>query len=1114
MVVRKKDKLNNKNLQSDTEDEIVDIDSMADTEALPLPGYQDNSEDIVPLSPKQSKPPQTLTTLMNKVTEEVGVKDQAISAAIKAVEKQFGRGTIMDMGSNSAKVLVEVIPTGSVALDKALSIGGYPRGRIIEIYGNEACLDENTFIQYSIRTEDGRKINNKGGTIKRLWERFHRESSNSDNKVKYLQPISVGAKFTASCLNEEDRIFHNQITDVVKTGIQECFELTTLGGCSIVATEDHKFFTGTRWVPLKELSPGDTVLIHNNTRFTKDKLNDNNDPVRKNTRTYFYVRHHPVARKKFVRAKISQKDATLKKGYFYNQLLRSHAVVEAFMNNMTLEEYLECLNNGNLEGLKFLDKKDYVHHLDEDVTNDDIQNLVVMNNSEHAYLHTIDRHNNLRFMAVEDIISSIVPVGNRETFDLRMTSPFNNYIANNFVVHNSGKTTLALHAIAEAQRRGGRAFYVDAEHALDLKYAETLGVQTNKLLLSQPDYGEQALEIVDMMIRSTGFDIVVVDSVAALVPKAELEGDMGDSHVALQARLMSHALRKLAAVVSSTKTVIIFINQIRCVSEDTLVYTENGIEAAKTAQTKTRIAGYTGSLVSIGGHAVSSQKAKIITEKDGRRLVCGYNHPLLQITSQRQLSWTPAKDLKIGDWVAISRFPALPATFVAENNGTQKLDLPDGSMPDFIALLGVWLTKGRIRNQKLIFSRLVPNQQKTVLELGHKCGWKPIATKDNEVTFGSDAYNVFVNAGCAVRYSLKSVPPIVQTAEQWRQLIRYTMIMHRIDRGFLLKFQTELIARQIHTALLGLGINSQLRRMSHKEYRIIIVGYDMQKYIREIGFNEYNFRSDFHIYTGFITRTEIKKFNIWTLQDYLSFMRDKPYVEDIETDHIPFMTEYISQAKKSPVWYNLPPRVQDRVKQFLQRGHTVPFSLISEIEKVCGIECPVAKFRWSQIETIEDSEEELRMVDFNVPDGEAFVAEGFVTHNSKVGISYGSNEVTSGGNALKFYASVRLDIRPIGKIKEREEVIGHTARIKVVKNKLAPPFKQAEVPLIWGVGISHPLEILELATTHEIIQKSGANYTYEDIKLGLGKTAAQEFLEQNPEILAQIEKKLRDFLSL
>ncbi|HET6612337.1 MAG TPA: recombinase RecA [Kofleriaceae bacterium] len=128
---------------------------------------------------------------------------------------------------------------------------------------------------------------------------------------------------------------------------------------------------------------------------------------------------------------------------------------------------------------------------------------------------------------------------------------------------SSGKTTLTLHAIAEAQKRGGVAAFIDAEHALDVGYAKKLGVKADELLVSQPDCGEQALEIADMLVRSNAIDIVVIDSVAALTPRAELEGEMGDSHVGLQARLMSQALRKLTGAISRSSTTVIFINQIR-----------------------------------------------------------------------------------------------------------------------------------------------------------------------------------------------------------------------------------------------------------------------------------------------------------------------------------------------------------------------------------------------------------------------------------------------------------------------------------------------------------------------------------------------------------------------
>lgn len=128
---------------------------------------------------------------------------------------------------------------------------------------------------------------------------------------------------------------------------------------------------------------------------------------------------------------------------------------------------------------------------------------------------------------------------------------------------SSGKTTLTLHAIAEVQKAGGTAAFIDAEHALDPRYAESVGVNTRDLIISQPDYGEQALEIVEKLVNSGAVDLIIVDSVAALTPKAEIEGDMGDSHMGLQARLMSQALRKITGSISKTGCTVIFINQIR-----------------------------------------------------------------------------------------------------------------------------------------------------------------------------------------------------------------------------------------------------------------------------------------------------------------------------------------------------------------------------------------------------------------------------------------------------------------------------------------------------------------------------------------------------------------------
>lgn len=465
-----------------------------------------------------------------------------LEVAMAQLDRQFGKGSVMRLTDDPQPW--PAFSTGAYSLDVALGIGGLPRGRIVEIYGPESCLNANTFIQYEIKTKDGKRQNHKGGTIENLYRRFHNLPRSGSGSYQRLE--TVNSIFTASCMNEEGRIFQNRIIDVVDTGVKECFRIETENGEYIEATEDHKFFTGSEFKRLGDLRVGDTVIIHNNTPFKSS------NPPKAINRKEVYVKHHPVAKEKVVAGR-----------YTYKRLYEYRAVVEAFMNGLEYDQYIDCLNSGNIDGLEFLSSDDHVHHIDENCLNNDITNLAVFKAGEHGYLHSMNRHNNLRFTVVENKISSIKRIGNTQTYDIKMSSPFNNYIANNFVVHNSGKSTLCLSVIAEAQREGEQCLFIDAEHSLDPVYAGALGVKLEDLLLAQPMNGEEAIDILETMVRSGGVAVAVVDSVAALVPKAELEGDMDTQHMGLQPRLMSKAVRKLYALAAETKTLIIFTNQIR-----------------------------------------------------------------------------------------------------------------------------------------------------------------------------------------------------------------------------------------------------------------------------------------------------------------------------------------------------------------------------------------------------------------------------------------------------------------------------------------------------------------------------------------------------------------------
>lgn len=336
------------------------------------------------------------------------------------------------------------LPTGVFMLDYGLG-GGFPAGRVNIVYGHKSCVAGSTFVPYQVRLPGGRLANHKGGSIERLWERFHGQpAKKGEGKGKYLCPETVGAEFWTLSLNEDDLFFENKIEDVVRTGRKECFRVETLGGFSSVVTADHRFFTGTAYVRLGELAPGDTVFVHTKTRAPR-KVKDFS------YRAYVYPKHHPVAGKKDVRSRVSRTEE-LFETYTYHRLARYRAVVEAAMNGLSFDTYMERLNTGALEGLIFLAREDHVHHKDEDYTNDALDNLQVLKASEHEALHAIDRHNNLRFAPTLDVICSVVSVGAQETYDICMTSPFNNYVADGFVTHNSGKTTVLLKMIANAQK--------------------------------------------------------------------------------------------------------------------------------------------------------------------------------------------------------------------------------------------------------------------------------------------------------------------------------------------------------------------------------------------------------------------------------------------------------------------------------------------------------------------------------------------------------------------------------------------------------------------------------------------------------------------------------------
>ena len=480
---------------------------------------------------------------MARPAAKPAAKSATLAAALDGINKDFGDGAIMRMGENTA-IPVHAISTGIKQLDLALGVGGLPLGRMVEIFGPESCMAWDTFIQYEITGTNGKRKNHKGGTIENLYYRFH--GQRRPGRRGRPPVVDSTDTFSAPCMNDEGRIFQNRIVDVVDTGRKPVIQVQTATGITLRATAEHKFFTGSGYKMLGDLSPGDQVWIHNQTPFMVLPEDRSVSP-----RPTVMVKHHPNGHDKFVGP------------YKYRKLQRSHIAYEAVLNGLDYEVYVQRLNAGDLDGLSFLEPGLHIHHIDEDWTNDDPANLLPITPRAHGLHHSLENHNNLRYMVVPDEIVALTPCGDQHTYDIRMESPHNNYIANGVVVHNSGKSTLAMHVIAEAQRQGLTCAYIDAEYAMDPVYARALHVNVDDLLIAQPNYGEQGLEIIDRLASTGEVSVIVVDSVATLTPRAEIEGEYGDAHVGLHARMMSQALRKLTGVCANNNVMVLWINQIR-----------------------------------------------------------------------------------------------------------------------------------------------------------------------------------------------------------------------------------------------------------------------------------------------------------------------------------------------------------------------------------------------------------------------------------------------------------------------------------------------------------------------------------------------------------------------
>src|SRR5437899_1252739 len=625
-----------------------------------------------------------------------------------------------------------------------------------------------------------------------------------------------------------------------------------------------------------------------------------------------------------------------------------------------------------------------------------------------------------------------------------------------FGPEGSGKTTVCLHIIAEAQRTGGIAIFIDAEHALDPTYARALGVNIDELLVSQPDNGEQALEIADMMVRAGAVAPVVIDSVAALVPRAEIEGEMGDSHVGLQARLMSQAMRKLAGSLSRFETTAIFINQLRekigimfgCFSENTQVTLADGtkekIGKIVNERMPVEVLSYdpeAGSVVpkkvvNWFDNGVTDEFTQFTVARAGRpgrsQFACTPNHKV-----RTPVGWKEARDLHVGDMVMTGVDYRLSAF--------QWDVLRGGLMGD---------------------GALSPNQNGWAARYRFGHGVRQTGYGDWKASLFSNLRVCrSTNAKGSVFFDVTPLPELrdlreevyvggkkVFTDDFLKELTPLALAIWYMDDGTF--------------ALRAKGLQERTRNGSGRS-EICVQAMEESTISRLAAY-----LSDTWGITPTVTTKVGNRF----------FVFPKDETAKLHALIAPFVHPSIE--------YKLLPRFRgqfDVEPVFCEpRRELVPMPIL----KIA----PKSKTRG------------MHRFDIEVEGSHNYLVDGVVVHNSP--------ETTPGGRALKFYSSVRLDVRKIDNLKDGTEAVGSRVRVKVVKNKLAPPFRLAEFDILYGQGISKEGSLLDVGVATEIVRKSGAWFTYEGEQLGQGRENARQFLREHQDVALDIERKVREAVGL
>jgi len=625
-----------------------------------------------------------------------------------------------------------------------------------------------------------------------------------------------------------------------------------------------------------------------------------------------------------------------------------------------------------------------------------------------------------------------------------------------FGPESSGKTTVALHAIAEAQKLGGIAAFIDAEHALDPGYAAALGVDVEALLVSQPDTGEQALEITDMLVRSGAVDLVVVDSVAALTPRAEIEGEMGDTHVGLQARLMSQALRKLAGTLHKSKTCAIFINQLRekigvmfgCFSYATRVTLADGTQEKIGKIVNQRLDVEVLSYDPVSGHVVPKRIVNWFdngrTEEflhftvakgggNGRsQFACTPNH-LISTPG----GWWPAGDLSVGDRV-MQAVPHHLSSFQWEVLLGSLMG--DGALSPTKSGLGARFRFGHGARQEVY------------------ADWKASLFANVHVSKSTGQRG-------AVFYDVQPLPELAELREAV-----YVGGRKVLSEDYLKRLSPVSLALwYMDDAGFTIRAAGRQERTRNGSGRAVICVEALEPSSR--------------------VRLQRWLSDTWGVNASLRDTAGKAqlvFAKDATRALQDLIAPYVHPSMEYKVLPQLRGRFDVRPELGVRRLALAPVPITALESKPSG--------------------RSSHRFDIEVESSHTYLADGVVVHNSP--------ETTPGGRALKFYSSVRLDVRRIETLKDGTDVVGNRVRVKVVKNKVSPPFRQAEFDIMYGEGISKEGSIIDLGVEHGIVKKAGAWYTYDGEQLGQGRENARKFLREHGDTAAEISKKVIEYLGL